>query len=240
MIKDASAKRPAGPGRHHLDREIRTSGRAPAQGRRQGLRRSSTPATTSRKPHRRPGRRARRRHHRHQHGRPRHRHPARRQCRHAHRATSSPTCRRARSATRKEAAIRAEVAAAEGEGARRRRPLRARHRAPRKPPHRQPAARPLRPPGRPRPLEILPVAAGRPDAHLRLRAHGRHAAEARPQGRRGDHPSLDQQGAGEGAEEGRGAQLRHPQEPAQIRRRDERPAQGHLRAAHRADGRRDV
>ncbi len=45
---------------------------------------------------------------------------------------------------------------------------------------------------------------------------GRHAPEARPQGRRGHHPSLDQQGAGEGAEEGRGAQLRHPQEPAEI------------------------
>ena len=126
------------------------------------------------------------------------------------------------------------------QGARRRRPLRARHRAPREPAHRQPAARPLRPPGRPRPLEILPVAAGRPDAHLRLRAHGRHAAEARPQGRRGDHPSLDQQGAGEGAEEGRGAQLRHPQEPAEVRRRDERPAQGHLRAAPRAHGRRET
>ena len=46
------------------------------------------------------------------------------------------------------------------------------------------------------------------------------------QGGRGHHPSLDQQGAGEGAAEGRGAQLRHPQEPAQVRRRDERPAQG--------------
>ena len=55
-----------------------------------------------------------------------------------------------------------------------------RHRAPREPPHRQPAARPLRPPGRSRPLEVLPVARRRPDAHLRLRAHGRHAADARP------------------------------------------------------------
>ena len=50
------------------------------------------------------------------------------------------------------------------------------HRAAREPPHRQPAARPLRPPGRPRPLEVLPVARRRPDAHLRLRAHGQHAA----------------------------------------------------------------
>ena len=62
-----------------------------------------------------------------------------------------------------------------------------------------------------------------------------HAAAARPEGRRGDHPSLDQQGAGEGAAEGRGAQLRHPQEPAEVRQRPERPAQGDLRPAHRPD-----
>ena len=68
--------------------------------------------------------------------------------------------------------------------------------------------------GDPGALEVLPLARRRPDAHLRLRAHGRHAAAPRPQGRRGDRPSLDQQGAGEGAAEGRGAQLRHPQEPA--------------------------
>ena len=67
------------------------------------------------------------------------------------------------------------------------------------------------------------------------RAHGRDAAAARPQGRRGDRPSLDQQGAREGAAEGRGAQLRDPQAAAQVRRRDERPAQGRLRAAPRAD-----
>ena len=69
--------------------------------------------------------------------------------------------------------------AAEGEGARRRRPVRARHRTPREPAHRQPAARPLRPPGRPRPFEVLPVARRRPDAHLRVRQARRHAAEAR-------------------------------------------------------------
>ena len=63
------------------------------------------------------------------------------------------------------------------------------------------------------------------------------AADARPAGRRGDHPSVDEQGAREGAEEGRGAQLRHPQAHPQVRRRDERPAQGHLRAAHRHHGR---
>jgi preprotein translocase subunit SecA len=65
--------------------------------------------------------------------------------------------------------------APQGKGDRRRRPLRHRHRAAREPPHRQPAARPFRPPGRSRPLEVLPVAARRSDAHLRLRAHGRHA-----------------------------------------------------------------
>ncbi len=55
------------------------------------------------------------------------------------------------------------------------------------------------------------------------------------QGGRGDHPSVDQQGAGEGAAEGRGAQFRHPQEHPEIRQRDERPAQGRVRAAHRLD-----
>ena len=59
-----------------------------------------------------------------------------------------------------------------------------------------------------------------------------------PQGRRGDRPSLDQQGAGEGPAEGRGPELRDPKEPPQIRRRDERPAQGRLRAAPRAHRRR--
>jgi preprotein translocase subunit SecA len=44
-------------------------------------------------------------------------------------------------------------------------------------------------------------------------------------GGRGDHPAPGSTGAREGAAEGRGAQLRHPQEPAQVRRRDERPAQ---------------
>ena len=52
------------------------------------------------------------------------------------------------------------------------------------------------------------------------------------------HP-VDQQGARKGAAEGRGAQLRHPQEPAQVRQRHERSAQGDLRAAARADARRD-
>ena len=130
----------------------------------------------------------------------------------------------------------AEVAAFQGQGDRRRRPLYHRHRAARKPPHRQSAARPFRPPGRSGPLEILPVAQGRSDADLRLRPDGRHAQQARPPGGRGDRPSLDQQGAGKGAAKGRGAQLRHAQEHSEIRQRHERPAQGRLRAAPRDDG----
>ena len=50
---------------------------------------------------------------------------------------------------------------------------------------------------------------------------------------------VDLQGDRDRAEEGRGAQLRHPQAGRRIRRRDERPAQGDLRAARRHHGRRD-
>ena len=124
----------------------------------------------------------------------------------------------------------------QAEGDRRRRPLHHRHRAARKPPHRQPAARTVRPAGRPGPVEVLPVPAGRSHAHFRRRAHGCDAQAARAQGRRGDRPSVDQQGAGEGAAEGRGAQLRHAQEHSQVRQRDERPAQGHLRGPAPDDG----
>ena len=86
-------------------------------------------------------------------------------------ARSSPTSTTGARATSDPRAdeIRDAGRAPEGEGARRRRPVRARHRAAREPAHRQPAARPLRPPGRPRPFQVLPVARRRPDAHLRLR-----------------------------------------------------------------------
>ena len=53
------------------------------------------------------------------------------------------------------------------------------------------------------------------------RAHGQGAADARPQGRRSDHASLDEQVARDRAEEGRAAQLRHPQADPEVRRRDE-------------------
>ncbi len=60
--------------------------------------------------------------------------------------------------------------------------------------------------------------------------------QARPAGGRGDRPPVDQQGAREGAAEGRGAQLRHAQEHPEVRQRHERPAQGRVRAAPRDDG----
>ncbi len=97
--------RPAGAGRHHLDREVGEARRAAPQ---EGLaparlRQRHRPCRAVQRPacqgkelhhpqrplsraggdHHRPGRRAGRGDHRHQHGRPRHRHPARRQCRHA-------------------------------------------------------------------------------------------------------------------------------------------------------------
>ena len=53
------------------------------------------------------------------------------------------------------------------------------------PAHRQPAARPGRPAGRSRLAPLLPVAARRPDAHLRRRVGGRRAHPARHEGRRG-------------------------------------------------------
>ena len=102
------AARPAGAGRHHLDREVGAARRDAAQaglgaarfhrpqrvrgalfrrrGRRQGqgLRHPQRALPRAGSADHRAGRRAGRGDDRHQHGRPRHRHPARRQCRHAH------------------------------------------------------------------------------------------------------------------------------------------------------------
>ena len=119
------------------------------------------------------------------------------------------------------------------------RPVRARHRAARVPPHRQPAARPLRPSGRPGREPVLPVPGRRPDAAVQLRAgRGDHGAAEHPGGRaggvQGRHP-----GHQVGADPGRAAELRDPQGRAQVRRRDEPAAPGHLRRAPRgARGRR--
>ena len=116
------------------------------------------------------------------------------------------------------------------------RPAHRGHRAPREPAHRQPAARPLRPPGRPRRQPLLPEP-GRPaHAHLRRRPRARDhgpAEDARGRGHRGRHRQPQHR---ERAAQGRGAQLRHPQAAARIRRRRQRPAQGHLPAAQRDPG----
>jgi hypothetical protein len=117
------------------------------------------------------------------------------------------------------------------------RPAHHRHRAARVAPHRQPAARPLRPPGRPGLLALLPEP-GRPaDAHLRRRPRARHHGppqDARRRGHRGRHRHAQHR---ERAAQGRGAQLRHPQAAAGVRRRLQRPAQGDLPAAQRHPGR---
>ncbi len=133
--------------------------------------------------------------------------------------------------------VREEIVAEKQQRAQHRRALRARYRAPRKPAHRQPAARPLGPPGRSGAVEILPQPRRRFAAHLRTANHVLAADELAARGRRGDRQPVDLQGHRDRPEEGRGAQLRHPQAGRRIRRRDERPAQGHLRAARRHHGR---
>ena len=140
--------------------------------------------------------------------------------------TSLPISRKAPSATRRSRRIRAGSGRGAAARARCRRAVRARHRAPREPAHRQSAARPLGPPGRPRPVALLPQPRRRSAAHLRPADHVLAADEQESRGRRGDRQPVDLQGDRDRAEEGRGAQLRHPQAGRRIRRRDERPAQG--------------
>ena len=72
------------------------------------------------------------------------------------------------------------------------------------------------------------------DDLLRIFGADRHQGpdgHDRDGGRRPDRASMDQQGDRERAEEGRVAQLRHPQTSARIRRRDEPPARGDLPSA---------
>ena len=173
--RGGAAARPAGAGGHRQHREKRASLGHPEE------EEDAAPGAERALPRaggddHRAGRRAGRGDDRHQHGRPRHRHQARRQSRDAAQARGSPASptrpsgRRARrrSATR---STRGYEIVKQAGGL-----YRHRHRAPREPAHRQPVARPVGPAGRPGRVAILPVAGRRPDAHLRLRPDGRHAA----------------------------------------------------------------
>ena len=118
-------------------------------------------------------------------------------------------------------------------GRRGRRAVRARHRTARVAPDRQPAARPVRPAGRPRGVPVLPVARRRPDADVQRRQgralHGvAQDAAGRADRVEGGHPVDPVR-----ADPGRAAELRDPQGRAQVRRRAEPPAPGHLRGAPR-------
>ena len=115
------------------------------------------------------------------------------------------------------------------QGPRARWALRARHRAPREPPHRQPAAWPRRPPGRPGREPLLPLARRRADAPVRHRRHELGDGQGPPR-RRADRGEDGHQGHRAGPDHRRAAQRRDPQERPQVRRGDERAAQGHLQA----------
>ncbi len=117
------------------------------------------------------------------------------------------------------------------------RPLHPGHRAPRVAAHRQPAAWPRRPPGRSRRQPLLPVARGRPDAHLRVRAHPGSDGAAGHGGGRGHRAQVAQPRHRGCPEAGGRPQLRHPQEPPRVRRRDEPAAAHHLQAAPSGAGR---
>ena len=181
---------------------------------------------------------------RHQHGRPRHRHSARRQRRlsaqgldrrgNAGRARARSGADSPRRAER----LQADVKVKQAGGARGRRPLRAR------------APSVTRAAASTTSCAAVPAVRATPAAPSSIssleddlmRIFGSERMDSVLQtlglqeGEAITHP-VDEQVAGDGAEEGRGAQLRHPQADPQVRRRDERPAQGHLRAAPRHHGR---
>ena len=122
-----------------------------------------------------------------------------------------------------------------------RRAVRARDRAARVAPDRQPAPRPLRAPGRPRRDALLPLRAGRPRPPVRRRPDPRDHGAVQDPGRPADGGVDPLASDRERAEEGRGAELRLPEERPQVRRRHEHAAHGHLRPAPtRARGRRPL
>src|SRR3989441_509634 len=77
-------------------------------------------------------------------------------------------------------------------------------------------------------VQVLPLPRRRPDADLRQRSDFQADGDLRRPGERAHRAPLAHQGHRGGAEAGRGAELRHPQEPARVRRRDEPATQDHL------------
>ncbi len=116
-------------------------------------------------------------------------------------------------------------------GRRGRRALRPRHRAARVAPHRQPAPRPVRPSGRPGPVPLLPLARRRPDAPVQRRRRRDDHGPAEHPGGRADRVQDGQPGDPLGADPGRAAELRDPQERPEVRRGPQPPAHRHLRRA---------
>ena len=111
---------------------------------------------------------------------------------------SRRTCRPARWARRSAqewdavyGRFKAEMAEGSRRSGRARRPAHRRHGAPRIAPHRQSASRTRRTPGRPRQRALLPLAARRPDAHLRRPAHAEPDAAAGHGRRRADREQDD-------------------------------------------------
>ena len=216
--------RPAGAGGHDLDRELRAASRHAGKGEAsaQGAERE---AARARGRDRRAGRAAEDGHHRHQHGGPRHRHRPRRQPGAGDQPVRADEALSEEDKTARVAEIRARVAGAA-------RPGRGagglhivgteRHESRR-------VDNQLRgrsgPPGRPGIEPLLPLARGSAAAHLRLRSRSRDHGEAEDARRRGDRASLGHARDRERAAQGRGAQLRHSQAAAGVRRRRQRPAQ---------------
>ena len=85
-------------------------------------------------------------------------------------------------------------------------------------------------------LALLPVAGRQPDAHLRRRLGAAGDGAHGPEGRRHHRDRRWSPNRSPTRSAGRGPQLRHPQEPARLRRRQQRPAQGHLQTARRTAG----
>ena len=110
-----------------------------------------------------------------------------------------------------------------------RRAVRHRLGTPRQPAHRQPAPWPLGPTGRSRREPLLPESRRRSHAPVRHRRPQLRDGPgvARRRGHRGPH---GHQGDRAGTDHGGDEERRDPQERPQVRRGDERAAQGHLQA----------